>query len=215
MRRFLASLLGVVLFGLSAVQGGGGDEPFFNGQDLGGWVGIPDLWSVKEGNLVGATAKGLKHNTFLCSKQTYRDFDLKFQVKLEGGNSGVQIRSKILDPEKFIVGGPQVDMAPGYWGSLYGERYSQDKGFGGGGMMKGADPKLVKEAVKDQTDFIDYHVRCVGNHITIKINEVTTVDDDFKLPEEGIIAWQLHQPGPMQVTFRNIRFTNLSKTEAK
>jgi dienelactone hydrolase len=41
------------------------------------------------------------------------------------------------------------------------------------------------------------------------------VDDDFaKMPEDGIIAWQLHAGGPMEVTFRNIQFTNLSKESA-
>jgi hypothetical protein len=33
------------------------------------------------------------------------------------------------------------------------------------------------------------------------------VDEDFpKLPEEGIIAWQLHAGPAMEVTFRRIRF---------
>jgi hypothetical protein len=47
--------------------------------------------------------------------------------------------------------------------------------------------------------------------VTIKLNGETTVDDDFpKLPDEGIIAWQLHQGGPMEVTFRSIQFKDLS-----
>jgi len=39
-----------------------------------------------------------------------------------------------------------------------------------------------------------------------------TVDGEFpKMPDEGIIAWQLHAGGSMEVTFRNIRFQDLSK----
>ncbi len=216
MRRLLSIVLGVVLFGLGTVRGDGDDaEPFFNGKDLTGWEGNPDLWSVKDGAIVGETTGGLKHNTFLCSKRPYKQFALQFQVKLEGGNSGVQIRSKLVDPEKFIVRGPQVDMAPGYWGSLYGEGYTEEKGFGGGGLMKKADAELVKQAITNDRDFIDYDVRCADNHITIKINGVTTVDNDFKVPEEGIIAWQLHAPGPMKVTFRNLRFTTNVTTRPK
>jgi hypothetical protein len=187
-----------------------GERPagsFFNGKDLTGWEGLSKYWSVKEGAIVGDTSAegGAKFNTFLCSKRKYADFELKVQVRLKDGegNSGVQIRSELIDPEKFVVKGPQADMAAGYWGSLYGERF--------GGMMKQAPEEVVKKAVKP-ADFNDYYVKCVGKHVTIKINGATTVDQDFdNLPESGIIAWQLHMGGPMTVTFRNIQFTDLSK----
>jgi hypothetical protein len=215
MRRLLTIVLCAGLFSLGSAQGGG-SAGFFNGKDLTGWQGNPELWSVKDGAIVGSTfPDGLKGNTFLSSKDNYKDFELKFQVRLldGNGNSGVQIRSKLVDEKKFVVRGPQVDMARSYWGSLYGEGYSQDKGFGGGGMMKGADPNIVKEVVKDNGDFVEYYVRCVGNHVTIKINGATTVDDDFKLPEEGVIAWQLHAGKAMEVTFRNIQFKDLSSAK--
>jgi putative heme-binding domain-containing protein len=179
---------------------------FFNGKDLTGWEGLPQFWHVHDRALVGSyTDRALKHNTFLCSKKTYRDFELKFQIRLKGGagNSGVQIRSRILDPQKYTVAGPQADIGQSYWGSLYGENF--------GGMMKQSPSALVKQVVK-QDDFNDYHIKCVGKHVTIKINGQTMVDDDFaKLPDEGIIAWQLHTGFPsMEVTFKNIEFANLS-----
>ena len=34
------------------------------------------------------------------------------------GNSGVQIRSEVIDSKKFVVKGPQCDMGAQYWGSL-------------------------------------------------------------------------------------------------
>ena len=38
-----------------------------------------------------------------------------------------------------------------------------------------------------------------------------TVDEKFdKLPEEGIIAFQLHGGGPMEVTFKDVEFKDLS-----
>ena len=38
-----------------------------------------------------------------------------------------------------------------------------------------------------------------------------TVDDDFaKLPDDGIIAWQLHAGAHMEVTFKNVQFKDLS-----
>lgn len=169
------------------------------------WEGLSQFWSNKDGTIVGTAPADLKFNTFLCSKKPYKDFELKFQVRLKDGkgNSGVQIRSKIVNPERFAVNGPQADMASGYWGSLYGE---------GSGMMQKAPDDVVKRAVKP-TDFNDYYIKCVGKHVTIKINGETTVDGDFdKMPAEGIIAWQLHgNLGAMEVIFKNIEFKDLSK----
>ncbi len=209
----LTVLLGALalLAGLADLRADSPSGGFFNGKDLTGWEGKTDLWSVKNGALVGQTPapNGLKGaNTFLCSKKTYRDFELSFQVRLKDGvgNSGVQIRSKQVDPEKmpFVVGGPQADIGGGYWGSLYGERF-------GKGMMKATPPEIVAKVVK-KSDFNDYSIKVVGKHVTIKVNGETTVDQDFdNLPDEGIIAWQLHVGPPMEVTFKNIKFVNLSK----
>jgi hypothetical protein len=76
--------------------------------------------------------------------------------------------------------------------------------------MKAADKDKVNEVLK-KDGFNDYSVKCVGKHVTININGVTSVDDDFeKMPEEGIIAWQLHGGGPMEVIFKEIKFKDLS-----
>jgi hypothetical protein len=207
----------MLLFGLCAVlalwaatpasSADDAGKDFFNGKNLEGWDGLMKYWSVKDGAIVGSTPEDPKHNTFLCSKKKYKDFELKFQVKLTGkgwdGNSGVQIRSEILDKEKFTVKGPQADMGQEFWGSLYGENF--------GGMMKAAPKDVVKKVLKPD-DFNDYYIKCVGKHVTIKLNGETTVDDDFeKMPEEGIIAFQLHAGKPMEVTFKKIEFKDLSK----
>jgi hypothetical protein len=209
--RHLLLVLGI--FCLLVPSSGGpllGDDAkstFFNGKDLEGWEGLSEYWSVKEGALVGSTfPDGLKFNTFLCSKKKYKDFELKFQIKLTAkgwaGNSGVQVRSKIHDEKHFAVTGPQADIGENYWGSLYGENF--------GGMMKEAPRDEVNMVLK-KDDFNDYYIKCVGKHCTIKVNNVITVDEDFeKMPEDGIIAWQLHGGGPEEVTFKNIEFKDLS-----
>jgi hypothetical protein len=188
-----------------------GTSAFFNGQDFTGWEGLTDkYWSVKDGAIVGSTLpKGINFNTFLCSKKKYKDFELSFKVKLIGkgwaGNSGVQIRSKIANKKTYAVAGPQADMGEGYWGSLYGELF--------GGMMKAAPREKVNKVLK-VNDFNDYYIKCVGKHVTIKVNDVTTVDADFKkMPEDGIIAFQMHGGKGMEVTFKDIKFKDLSKKE--
>jgi hypothetical protein len=179
---------------------------FFNGKDLTGWEGLTEYWSAKDGAIVGYTPKDPGHNTFLCSKKKYKDFELSFKIRLKDGvgNSGVQIRSEILDPKKFTAKGPQADIGQNYWGSLYGENF--------GGMMKACPKDFVKDHVKEK-DFNDYYIKCVGKHVTIKINGATSVDADFpKMPDDGIIAWQLHAGfKSMEVTFKDIKFKDLSK----
>jgi hypothetical protein len=179
---------------------------FFNGKDLDGWEGLMQYWSVKDGAIVGYTPTDPRHNTFLCSKRKYKDFELSFEIRLKNGigNSGVQIRSRIADPVKFTVAGPQADIGKGYWGSLYGELF--------GGMMQAADPATIKRVVMDK-DFNKYKIRCVGKHVTITINGTTMVDGDFpKMPDDGIIAWQLHAGYPsMEVIFKDIKFKDLSE----
>src|SRR5262245_1987694 len=203
MRHVLVCALIAVGLTLSVAHAGE-KNALFNGKNLDGFEGLIDqFWSVKDGAIVGLTPKeGLKFNTFLCSKNKYKDFEMSFQVKMtKTGNSGVQIRSKIINKEKYAVGGPQCDMGGQFWGSLYGEQF--------GGMMKAADAKLVKELVK-LDDFNDYAIRVVGKKCTIKLNGKATVDEEFaKMPEDGIIAFQLHAGAQMEVIFRNIQFKEL------
>jgi hypothetical protein len=177
--------------------------------DPGNWEGLTQYWKVEGTTVTGKTEKDPGFNTFFCSKKKYTDFEMTFKVKLEGGkgNSGVQVRSKVLDGEKqkgkYVVAGPQCDIGAQFWGSLYGEQF--------GGMMKAAPADKVKAAVK-QTEFNDYAIRVVGKKVTIKVNGETMVDEEFaKLPDDGIIAFQLHAGVPMTVIFQDIKFTNLGK----
>jgi hypothetical protein len=203
MRKFLFIAVFLLPAGVNPTCGSDAGHDFIS-SDLAGWEGLTDYWSFKDGTLVGASPRGLKFNTFLCSKKKYRDFELSFQVRLKNGqgNSGVQIRSEIFDRKHFAVKGPQCDIGQIYWGSLYGEHF--------GGMMQEAPAKVVRDVLKPN-DFNDYAIRCAGTHITITLNGRVTVDGDFpKMPAEGIIAFQLHAGGPMEVIFRNMRFKNLS-----
>lgn len=178
----------------------------FNGKNLDGWEGlVKEFWSVKDGAIVGTYGdKKVPFNTFLWTTKKYKDFEMKFQIRLKDGkgNSGVQIRSEILDPKEFSAKGPQCDIGESYWGCLYGENF--------GGMMKQAPADVVKKALKP-AEFNDYYIKCVGKHITIKLNGETTVDDDFpKMPEDGRIGLQLHSGHVMEVTFKDIQFKDLS-----
>ena len=180
-------------------------------------MNLAEKLDPKAKTIVGETTEDPKYNTFFCSKKKYSDFELTFKVQLRDavGNSGVQIRSERFDKDEkqpFRVRGPQVDVGKGYWGSLYGE--------GVGGMMKASSPDAIKKAVKE-TEFNEYHIVAKGQHITIKINGETMVDQDFPTlpgkdakpaPTDGIIAIQVHAGYPkMRVEYKDIVFKDLSK----
>lgn len=184
------------------------------------WEGRSDIWSIKDGVIVGETKEDPRYNNFFCSKKKYSDFELSCKIQLRDGkgNSGIQIRSERFDKtgadnkQPYRVRGPQVDAGAGYWGSLYGE--------GVGGMMKQSSGEAIKKAVKP-TEFNEYYILAKGDHITIKINGETMVDQAFPtlpgkngkpLPKDGIIAFQAHAGYPaMRVEFKDIKFKDLSK----
>ena len=106
-----------------------GFESIFNGKDLAGWDGHPKLWFVKDGTITGQTTteNPAKHNTFLIwTNGTVGDFEFRCSFKLtphnpQGfANSGVQFRSKVVDPSYWVVNGYQADMeaGPNYTGTL-------------------------------------------------------------------------------------------------
>ena len=119
----------------------------FNGKDLTGWDGNPKLWSVKDGAITGQTTaeNPAKDNTFLIwTNGTVADFELRCSFKLTPGddkgfaNSGIQYRSKVLDPANWVVGGYQADMeaGPTYTGILYEERMTR-------GIMAARGEKVI------------------------------------------------------------------------
>jgi len=171
------------------------------------WEGVPGLWKIDGSTIIGETKEDPKYNNFLCSKKKYGDFELTCKVMLKDGvgNSGIQVRSELVDEKKFIVAGPQVDVGQGVFGSLYGER------------VGGYQIKPEKDFSKPK-EYNDYYVLVKGNHIIIKLNGETTVDADFPdnkgknpAPAEGIIAFQIHAGYPMMyVEYKDIKFKDLS-----
>src|SRR4051812_15567551 len=88
----------------------------FNGQDLAGWDGSPELWSVRDGAITGQTTPEhpARGNTFLIWTQGRpANFELACSFRImannrEGfANSGIQYRSKVLDPRSWVVSGYQ------------------------------------------------------------------------------------------------------------
>jgi Domain of Unknown Function (DUF1080) len=124
------ALLALVPFAFAADAG---FKSIFNGHDLTGWDGNKNLWSVRDGCIVGQTTaeKPTKGNTFLIWQDGKpANFELHTSFRLTGqndkafANSGIQYRSRIVDAAAFVVGGYQADMdlSGGYVGMLYEEK---------------------------------------------------------------------------------------------
>jgi len=202
----------------------------FNGKDLTGWEGNPKLWSVKDGAITGQTTAEhpTKGNTFLIwTNGTVADFELRCSFKVTPGNakgfanSGIQYRSKVLDPANWVVGGYQADMeaGPTYSGILYeermrgilalrGEKVVWDKDGKKHVLGSLGDAKEIGAAIKTG-EWNEYVIIAKGNHLQQFINGKQTVDvtddDETKRALDGVLALQLHAGPPMTVQFKNLR----------
>lgn len=198
MKRIVASImLSVAVAGWSR----GAEVTIFDGKSLNGWTGDQQLWKVVDGTIVGQSP-GLDYNTFLILDRDAANFSLSFQCKLDANNSGVQFRSKVVDPAKYVMAGYQADIAPAFWGLLYDE-----KGRGKLDFNKDTS-KLVK-----LNEWATYVIRADGPNITISVNGIPTVSyvemDEKRGAKSGKIGLQLHAGPPMTVAFKDIRFTEL------
>jgi hypothetical protein len=200
----------------------------FNGTDLSGWEGLEEYWSVKDGVISGHETKDKSKQTFLVftGVPVLGDFELQLKYKFATpeGNSGIQFRSKLLDPKSFRVGGYQADFdgQGGYDGSIYDEA-----GVAGGrGTMSSRGEKTVWDAENKRHneklgesadtlkkalkigDWNDVVLVAKGNHITYSINgHVTTdlTDDSPKALKEGVLALQLHAGYTMEIQFKDVK----------
>jgi len=107
-------------------------------------------------------------------------------------NSGIQFRSENLPDGEMR--GPQADAGEGWWGKLYEES-------GRGLIWKESGEKYLK---KD--DWNDYVIEAKGSKVKTWINGNLCVDlDDPKIAMKGLIGFQVHSGGPMEVRFKEIK----------
>lgn len=222
-------LTGLALLALTRMLAAADDQakPLFNGNDLSGWEGDPAVWSVEDGAIVGRTTADapIDNNTFLIWKDgKVGDFRLRFEYRIDGGNSGVQYRSHIDDPAKWIVGGYQadIDSQPVYTGILYEERGRGILAKRGERVKINADGKPESKSFADAAElqksihtdtWNQYEIEAVGPRLRHTINGKLmseTIDRDReKRAKSGVLALQVHAGPPMTVQFRNIKLKKL------
>lgn len=156
-------------------------EFLFNGENLNGWkvVGSPE-WKVVDG-VIQVKGTGDKMGWLIADKP-YSNFIFRARFKWTGGNSGIQIRSR-LDGEKIV--GYQCNLDPGRpfaTGSLIDENAR--------GMLR--ETEISAEELFKKGEWNEYEISALGDRIVIQVNGFKTVDlRDPKGDKEGIIALQM------------------------
>lgn len=202
----------------------------FDGSTLAGWRGDPRYWSVEDGAIVGRSTEAVPctRNTFLIWQGTVADFELTLEYRIDGGNSGIQYRSR--DAGDFVVEGYQadIDSGPHHAGILYEERgrgilalRGERVAIGAGGARR-AEPALGEAAELQRSihsgQWNRYRITARGGRLDHEINGVPMVEvddaDAERAARSGILALQLHSGSPMAVRFRNLRLTQFESAAA-
>jgi hypothetical protein len=206
-----------------------GFKALFNGKDLTGWKGAVPFGQRKklsaeqfEKAQKEATEKALAHwkvvdgeitydgkGVSLSTEKDYENFELMVDWKIEPkGDSGIYLR-----------GQPQVQI----WDSdVLSGNLADDKGTGSGGLWnnpKGSPGKVpLKKADRSPGQWNTFHIRMVGDKVTIKLNGELVVDNaplanywekGQPLPRSGPIELQHHGD---HLWFKNIYIKELPAT---
>lgn len=201
----------------------------FNGRDLTGWDGKPGWWRVEDGAITAeSTAEKpcTKHNYLIWHGGEPADFELRFEYRITGGNSGVQIRSR--EVPDWDMRGYQADIEDGtqWTGALFehergGIALRGEKAViaadGARQVTRFADAAALQKGFRSN-DWNDYRVVARGPEIQLFINGVKTahvVDrQSGKAAARGFIGLQMHPGPPMKVQFRNLRLKEFAPTAA-
>ena len=209
---FLAvAVAGLVPFAPAVNQAARNQKPtsIFDGRTFAGWEGNLTIFRIENGAIVGGSLKDkIARNEFLCTTESYGDFELRLKFKLLGGetaNAGVQFRTKRI-PNNHEVSGYQADMGAGWWGALYDESRRNK-------VLIGPDQEKMKEVVKP-SEWNDYVIRAEGPRIQLWINGVRTVDyveTDQSIESRGVICPQIHAGPPSEAWYKDITILDLTK----
>ena len=184
----------------------------FNGNDLSGWEirnGTAEI-SVLNNEIVGKTVKNTP-NTFLCTKEDYRNFILEFEVNVENDiNSGVQIRSNSISKYKDgVVHGYQIEIDPSdraYSGGIFDERRR-------GWLYDLSENEKGREAFSVNA-WNKFHVEALEDTIRTWVNGVHCSYFIDSLSDTGFIGLQVHGVGGMTKSGKYVKFKNIRiKTE--
>jgi hypothetical protein len=221
-----------------------GFESIFDGKTFTGWkTSDPDPWSIKDGAITGTISKErpLNENRYLIWKGSDKapqgelaDFELKLKSRVRGEgaiNNGFQFRSKRMR-NGWDVAGYQVDNNLNIGGvspwlvRLYDEHGRHDLALRGQRTTFDGNGKATKEPIKEAAgeawfkleEWHEYHLICIGNRITLMVDNrlaAEVIDNDPKqFDAQGILGLQLHSGPPTMAQFKDIRLKIIKPADA-
>ncbi|MDI1337547.1 MAG: DUF1080 domain-containing protein [Lacunisphaera sp.] len=211
--------------------------PLFNGRDLTGWIqrGGKATYTIEGREIVGRSVLDTP-NTFLCTTQTYGDFILEYDFKVDPRlNSGVQIRSECFDHPteqawagqtyKIAAGrvhGYQIEIDPDVararmWsGGIYDEaRRGWLFPAGGEKSAEAQAFSALGQRIFRAGDWNHVRLEARGNSLKTWLNGTACADLKDGLTPRGFIALQVHGIGQdqakagIEVRWRNLLLTEL------
>jgi hypothetical protein len=203
MRVFVSFFLAVITISVSSNAQNKWTN-LFNGKDLTNWyqLGGKAPYQVKDGAIVGISALG-EPNSFLVTKNTYKDFILEFEFKVDDGlNSGVQFRSEKDAANKVFGYQMEIDASPRAWtGGIYDESRRQ--------WLYSLEYNTPAKTAYKTEQWNKARIECIGNSLRTWINGVAVAHVVDDMTPEGFIALQVHSIGKEQegktIAWRNIR----------
>jgi Domain of Unknown Function (DUF1080) len=189
----------------------------FDGKTLTGWEGYEDLWTVKDGEIVGKNTQPLKFSTYLVTKDKYSDFRLTFSAKLVTSemHSGIAFWGVVGPPPESKD--PEKDRSKfTYTGHLvmFPSGYGMFDLFGRNGLPVDGGPA---KKVGKQHDWNDIEILSQGNRVRVAINGAQVVD--WRDPEPnrikvGPIGLQLHSNNvPQEMRFKGLKLETFPKED--
>ncbi len=207
---FFLSCIALISCSKPAQDAEGDWKNLFNGEDLSGWKALAGTatFEVVDGEIIGTSVAG-SPNTFLVTEETYGDFILELELKVEDltSNSGVMVRGQF-DPAgrdgKGLVFGYQIEADPlerAWTGGVYDEARR--------GWLYPLDLNPEAKTAFKMGQFNQYRIEMIGGEIKTWVNgqEVAYVVDD--MDKTGFVGLQVHgvkdEHAGRKTYFRNIR----------
>ena len=200
-----------------------GYTSLFDGKTLAGWrkAGGTGKYKVEDGAIVGY-GKNIRGNTFLCTKEIYRDFILTFQFQFvdRSGNSGCQFRSQQRNQTGRVYGYQcehDNDEKRSYTAGVYDEARRgwlfPGKFTPGNSGQAAATFSLRGRELFRWKEWNTIVIKCEGRRIQTWLNGVSRADfednDETHFTPEGFIALQVHGGKSTHVKWRQIYLRKL------
>ena len=180
-------------------------RPLFDGKSLKGWTPTPGgKWEVRDGAIVGTSAKSESRHGILLTDRKFSDFIVKAKFRVHAGDSGFYFRVDRVKGRNSVRGFQvEVDESE-ETGGLYET--------GGRGWVHRPGADVIKQRGYQPGQWTDLELSAIGDHVVVKINGVVSSELTKNAGRrEGAFGLQLHGGMDMHVEYRDIMIREIRR----